>query len=140
MCLDNRESINIDSVIAYKIFSIKNNLLQTAFWPSYDASLCYPSNTEISVDQEDRCFFALKSCKDAINVVYDYRKWNFVGSHLLVLPVELKEVVGKGHLISQSNDPQVMDSYYDSYEAKKILCMIRQKTEKPFTKKSVGCT
>lgn len=120
MCLDGRVSVNIDSVTAYKIFRLDPKGLQTAFWPSYSSGLFYTPNTEISVDLEDSCFFAFKERKDAINVVYNYKKWNFVGSHLLVLPVELKEVIGKGHLISQSNDPQVMDSYYDSYEAKKI--------------------
>lgn len=121
MCLDGRVSVNIDSVTAYKIFRLDPKGLQTAFWPSYSSGLFYTPNTEISVFPEDNYFFAFKERKDAINVVYNYIKWNFIGQHLLVLPVELKQIEFEGYLKSYSDDPQVMDSFYHSYEGKRII-------------------
>lgn len=118
-----RTKCDLPEVNGFKVFSRnEHGQLQTAFRPMLKDGLVYPPNTRIRVDNEEAAFFAFEKFKNAMTIASQgIRKWNFVNSHLIVLPVTLHEVVFKGTFHVQTEDIQCLDGYYPAFEAKEIV-------------------
>jgi hypothetical protein len=130
------EEVNIESVAAYKVFSIdqETEKLQSVFFRSWSPGFYYEPNKEIEVSPTHKTFFAFKNYNDAIRIAETYKRWNLVNYNLLVLPVELKDVRFVGHFHVRSDDIQSTDSFFPSYESKKIIVHDSEENRKEFYK------
>jgi len=122
MCLVNRQTVKLESVDAFKVFTFNsNNELQSCFNSTFVEGLIYKPNCLISVDKPEKHFFAFEKEKDAMRIAFDGTKtWDLVNSNLIVLPVTLFDVEIKGHYQVPSDDEQCLDGYFPAFMAKRI--------------------
>ena len=142
MCLLRTTPISIERQPAFKIFSIHNDKLRSAFRSSLACrglDLNYGEG-RIQVSPPDQTFFAFKSFNSALGVCRGGRRaWNFSSENLVVLPVTLYDVVQEGYLHEESDDPQCLDGWHEAYEAKEIEVHDSEENRMAFYKAVLEC-
>lgn len=125
MCLYGRHDVDIDVVLAYKIFSVEDGRLQSAFLsvdntdPDTGKTMYYVAEKVIKVVPEHRTFFAFQKYQDAILCCKQGTWfWNFrsYSKDLVVLPVILSKVVASGYICNRDINDRM-----NAYEAKEII-------------------
>jgi hypothetical protein len=125
MCLICSNDVNIPKIEAYKIFALIDDKLQSSFWSAYQGDLNYDVELEMTVKPKEGTndgFFAFQKFDDAVRIAYQgTKRWNFVSSSLVVLPVTLLDVFAQGFFFAKSADVQCSDGYYSAYQSRKII-------------------
>jgi len=125
--------VNLPKVSAYKLFVRgEDGKLRSAFASHQKPGLFYRERLMITVDEEDKTFFAFEFKEQAFSfasATHDRivdrwgaaSTWDIAVGERIVLPVTLFNVVRKGKVIVPSDDPQCLDGRYSAFEAKQII-------------------